>query len=107
MLGRSRPYGQIERGKERRWRGAARKWEEHQSTELEKLWCEGALGCENAKSRLEYYYVKIGSDPYADATAFKLRSGCYISRCSGGHHAKVGVGHKAEYNPLLLLGYAQ
>ena len=36
------------------------------------LWCEGALRFENAKSRLEYSYVKIGSDPDADATAFKL-----------------------------------
>jgi hypothetical protein len=67
------------------------------------LWCEGALRFENAKSRLEYCYVKIGSDP----TAFKLRSGCYISRYSGDHHANVGIGHKAHCNPLLLLGYAQ
>ena len=62
---------------------------------------------ENAKSRLEYYYVNIASDPDAGATAFKLRGGCYISRYSGGHHANVMVAHKAHCKPLLLLGYAQ
>jgi hypothetical protein len=71
------------------------------------VWCEGALRCENTKLRLWYYYVKIGSDPDADATAFKLRSGCYISRHSSGHHVRVGIGRKAHCNPLLLLGYAQ
>jgi hypothetical protein len=50
---------------------------------------------------------KAGQDPDADATAFKLRSSCRISRYSGGHHGKVGVGHKAHCNPFLLLGYAQ
>ena len=62
---------------------------------------------ENAKSILEYYYVKIGSDPDAEATAFKLRRGDYISRYSGGHHAKVGVAHRAHCNPLHVLGDAQ
>jgi hypothetical protein len=66
----------------------------------------GAPRFENTKLRLKYYYVKGGSDPEAHATAFKLRSGCYISRHSGGHHARVGVGHKEHCNPLLLLGYA-
>jgi hypothetical protein len=59
------------------------------------------------ESRLEYYYVKIGSDPDADATAFKLRGSCSISRYSGGHHAKLWVGNKAQCNTLLLLGHAQ
>jgi hypothetical protein len=68
---------------------------------------EGELRFENAKSRLEYYYVKIGSDPNVDATAFKLHSGCSISGYGGGHHARVGVGDRAHCNPLLLLGYAQ
>jgi hypothetical protein len=71
------------------------------------LRCEGELRFENAKSTLEYYYVKIGTDPEAHATAFQLRSGCYIGRYSGGHHAKVGIGHKAHCNPLLLLGYVE
>jgi hypothetical protein len=59
------------------------------------------------KLRLEYYYVKIGSDPDAETTAFKLRGGGSISRYRGGHHAKIGVGNKAQCDPLLLLGYAQ
>jgi hypothetical protein len=71
------------------------------------LWCEGALRFENAKSRLEHYYVKVGPDSDAGATAFTLRSGCCISGYSGGHHAKVGVRHKASFNPTLLLGDAQ
>lgn len=71
------------------------------------LWCEGALRFQNVKLRLEYYYVKIGSDPHVDATAFKLRSGCHISRYGGGHNANAGIGHKAQCNPLLLLGYVQ
>jgi hypothetical protein len=71
------------------------------------VWCEEALRFENTKSRLQYYYVKIGSDPEAHAIAFKLPSGCYISMCSHGHHARVGVDHKEHYDPLLLLGYAQ
>jgi hypothetical protein len=65
------------------------------------------LRFENTRSRLKYCYVKGGLDPEARAIAFKLPSGCRISRYSDGHHPRVGVGHKEHCNPLLLLGYAQ
>lgn len=59
------------------------------------------------KIRVLSYYVRIGPDAAAGATALTLRSCCYISRYSGVHHAKVWVGYKAHFNTLLLLGDAQ
>ncbi len=51
------------------------------------------------KSRLDYCYVTMGSD--VEAMVSQLRSGCSISRWSGGHHAKVGVGHRAPFHAFL------
>jgi hypothetical protein len=39
--------------------------------------------------------------------AVKWAVAAYLSRYSGGHHAKVEIRDKAHCNPLLLLGYHQ
>ena len=69
------------------------------------FWWDGASRLENAKSRFECYYGKIGSYSELDAAAFKLPGGCFISMFSGGHHAEFSLGHKSYCNPLLVFGY--
>ena len=66
-----------------------------------------ALRVENARRDWSIVYVKIGSGPDTDATAFRLPGGCYVGGYSGFYHAKVGVRRKAHVNPLFLFGDAQ